>query len=188
MTVQFKETQPENGLRLNEVPSELYGKWNRALDDVLINKEGLTIIEIKKDSLGNTIDTLYDRYVLSESFRLYKAEEIYVLHVRYEKDPWALFVMRFQKNGDINIYNFNNPDGFSKDKNLIIEEAVFNVEGNDTIVKTLKPNFKAASELKKVIFSGQMDIATLRKALKKNQLFLILKKDGTFYVPETKNK
>jgi hypothetical protein len=181
--IYFKDPQPKGGILLKEFPKELCGEWMEK-GGLLVEKDGISFIEFEKDTLNNTVDTIYQKAYLSDSVSLYKAKDIYVLNTRKQGQHWEIFALSIQNNGDINVYQITEPQLFAKDKNLHLEEARFMIDERDTIVQTLRLKYEGTQKLKSATFSGQMGIKTVKKALKqKDQLLLILKKDGSFGEP-----
>ncbi len=183
VSVYFKDPQPKDGVLLHEIPPELCGKWMEK-GGLLVEKDGISFIEFEKDTLNNTVDTIYQKAYLSDSVQLYKAKDIYVLNTRKQGQHWEILALSIQNNGDINVYQITEPQLFAKDKNLHLEEARFMIDERDTIVQTLRLKYEGTQKLKSATFSGQMKVKTLQNAMKqKDQLLLILKKDGSFGEP-----
>lgn len=102
--VYFIESQPKGGIFLTEFPEELHGQWFIENSEVKLEKNGLCFLEIRKDSLSNTIDTIHEEMKLSDTFQLYKAKQFYVLNYRDNKNYWEIVVIEKHRNGDIYFY------------------------------------------------------------------------------------
>jgi hypothetical protein len=186
VTIYFTEPQPKGGERILKVPKELYGKWFSETEGWKIDESGLTLIDVKIDSVLNTVDTTYKTSSLSESLRMYKEKELYILNSRDNRNYWDVIILNRLDNGDINIYRPTDPTLFNDDKKLKLKEAVFLINGEERTVQSLDPIYKDSSKFQSALFSGQMDTETLRKIVKKDNLILIFKNDGSAYVPEDK--
>jgi hypothetical protein len=181
-TIYFSEPQPAGGQRLYEVPKELYGKWFGETEGWQINNHGLTNINIKTDSTGNISYNEGIITQLSDSFRIYKAKELYIVHSKEHGDYWELTVFKPMKNGDINMYYTSDPHTFISDNNLILEGANFTYEDTLISFNTLNPEGKDSLTFSSAVYSGQMKMKTLRKILTPKNL-TVLRKDGTIYNP-----
>jgi hypothetical protein len=180
------EPQPKGGERLTEIPEMLYGKWFGDNHGWQINKNGFTYIEIESDSVGIVLDTTYQTISLSDTFRIYKAKELYIIHTKENSDYWEIIILRHMKNGDINAYQASDPELFKPDKGLKLERANFYIDGEEKSVKTLNPEHEESLSFQSAVFSGQMKMRTLRKVLTPDNL-IVLTKDGSIYNPNVNN-
>jgi hypothetical protein len=185
VSIYFTETQPKNGKELTEIPKELIGIWkngNNGYSGFDING-GISTSYIK-DSLDNIIDTVYEKTPLSDSVKMFKAKDIYVLNFKEKGNPWEIIALQVQKNGDINGYWDNDPNLFSSDRDLKLLKSVYaNEEGEYKTFTSLDPKSQEELSLKSATFSGQMNFKTLKKMASKKRILFILKKDGTIYYP-----
>lgn len=177
--VYFTEPQPKGGMRLNEVPAELHGEWYVENEGLIIEKTGATSYKTFRDSISNATDTVYDRVVLSDTFRLYQAKPFYVLNYRGSGRDWEIIVISTNKNGDIYICESRKPDIFKQDGDLKLLNAHYDLDGRDTTVHELNPDYDGEVIFKSATFSGQIQIGTLKKIARKENAILILKKDGS---------
>ena len=181
--IYFLEPQPKGGERLTEFPQELFGTWWGQEGGVRINEVGITDIDFITDSVENVIDTVYETMVLCDTFRIYQAKELFVLNVQKEGANWELLAFKPLKNGDIEYYTFTQPEVFIKDSGLELLEATYIIDGESRQVTTLDPSFEESIEFESAVFSGQMKLKTLRKALKNDDSKCVFKSDGTIYCP-----
>lgn len=182
--VYFIEPQPKGGTRLTEFPQELFGTWWGDHGGVQINEAGITDIDFTTDSLDNVIDTVYQTFALCDTFRIYRAKELYLINVKNDGADWELLAFKPLKNGDIEYSTFTNPKLFIKDKGLELVEATYIVDGETKQVTALDPHFEESIEFESAVFSGQMKLKTLRKALRNNDSKCVFKSDGTIYEPD----
>lgn len=177
--VYFTEPQPKGGTRLKEVPAVLHGEWYVENEGLIIEKTGATSYKTFRDSTSNAIDTVYNRIPLSDTFRLYQAKPFYVLNYRGSGHDWEIIVISTNKNGDIYICESRKPDIFKQDDDLKLLNAHYELDGRDTTVQELNPDYDGEVNFKSAIFSGEMKISTLKKIARKENAILILKKDGS---------
>ena len=184
-SIYFIEPQPKGGERESEMPKELYGLWFGENEGWQFNENGITAINFEIDSIENIVDTTYQLLPLSDTFRIYKAKELYVINlINSEKNNnyWEIVIFERVTNGDINIYYPYKPEIFAHVKGLKLEEATYYIDGEKKIVKTLTPDFESPNEFNNAVFSGQMTIKTLRKLITKIPP-IIFKKDGSISYP-----
>ena len=181
ITIHFTEPQPYGGERLEEIPAELCGTWRDKDDQFSIDPKGMTEIKVNKNEESGTIDSIATRVVLSDTFRIYRSGKLYVVNYRESNYPWEIAVAQKMSNGDINIYQTTDAELLAKDKNLRLLEAHFILDGKDTIVRIVNPDFEGNREFKKATFEGQMKHITLKKIAKKTSLQFTLSHDGKIY-------
>lgn len=184
-SIYFIEPQPKGGERQPEMPKELYGLWFSENKGWQFNENGITFINFEIDSNANIVDTTYQLVPLSDTLRIYKAKELYVInYINSEKNNnyWEILILERVTNGDINIYYSYNPEIFAHVKGLKLEEATYYIDGEKKIVKTLNHDFESPNEFNNAVFSGQMTNKTLRKLITKISP-IIFKKDGSISSP-----
>lgn len=181
--VYFTEPQPKGGERLIVMPEDIYGIWFGGSEGWQFNEKGITNINIETDSIGTIIDTIYETNALSDSLRIYKAKELYVIHSRSNNNYWEIAILKPMKNGDINTYYTSNPVLFTSAKGLKLEEANYYIDGELKTFKTLETDDEGSMSFENAVYSGQMSIKTLRKILDSIDP-VIFKKDGSIYNPE----
>lgn len=173
-SVSFLETQPNGGTLLNEIPEELHGNWLVEKSSISISKNGFDI---------NSPEIKNAHIILSDTFRLYKANNYYVFNFSMkDKEKWEIILLKKLKNGDINIYETRDYRLFTKDKNLKIETIHYGNTGEpiDTTVNKINKDLHEKSSYQQALFSGRMNIKTLDKITKNERnILLSLKKDGT---------
>jgi hypothetical protein len=173
-SVSFLEPQPIGGTLLNEIPKELHGNWSVERDSIAINKNGFDI---------NSPEIKNAHIILSDTFRLYKANNYYVFNFsETNKEYWQIILIKKLKNGDINIYETRDYRLFANDKNLKIESIHYGntAESFDTTVNKINQDLHKKSNYQEAVFSGRMNIKTLDKITKNERnILLSLKKDGT---------
>ena len=182
--VYFSEPQPKGGKRQSEIPKELYGTWFGETEGFQFSEKGYTNINIKTDSVGTIIDTTYQTTCLSDTFRIYKAKELYVIHSKENSDYWEIVILKPMKNGNINTYHTSDPKIFVHDKGLKLEEVNYLIDDELQSFKTLDLDQFDTLSFQNAMFSGQMNIKTLRKVIVPDNLMNIFKKDGSLYLPE----
>jgi len=178
--IYFIEPQPKGGERLYEMPKELYGEWYGTSNGWKLNENGITIANIKTDSVGNILDTTYQTAPLSDSLRIYKKKDLYVVHLKDKSEYWEIGILKTMGNGDIYTYQSSDQDKFASAKGLKLEEATYKINGKRKIVKTLNPEADESAHFLNAVFSGQMKLKTLRKVLK-SLTPTIFKADGSIY-------
>lgn len=151
VSIYFTETQPLNGKELTEIPEELIGIWKNGNNGYSgFDKNGGISTSYVKDSLDNIIDTLYEKVPLSDSVKMFKTKDIYVLNFKESGNPWEIIALQVQKNGDINGYWDNDPNLFSSDRNLKLLKSVYsNQEGEYKTFTSLDPKSQEELSLKK---------------------------------------
>ncbi len=181
ITIHFTEPQPYGGERLEEIPAELCGSWKDQDDQFSIDPKGMTELRVRKNSENGTVDSILSRVELSDTFRIYRSGTLYVVNFRESHTPWEIVVAKKMPNGDINIYQTTDAELLAKDKKLRLLEAHFILDGKDTLVKTVNPDFEDNLEFKNATFEGQMKQSTLKKIAKKSSLQFTLSHDGKIY-------
>jgi len=181
--IYFTEPQPRGGIPLFEIPNELHGVWSDQNGGIEIHKYGYNEFKYELDSVTNSFDTLIKYMNLSDSFKLFRAKELYVFNAKLKSKYWEIAILTKQKNGDIHYYVTSEPDVFVKDRNLKLIEAKYNIDDEEKIIKTINPDFEDHISFKYAIFSGQMKYKTLRKIITNENLMQVYKKNGTFFSP-----
>jgi hypothetical protein len=182
-SIYFQEVQPKGGDNLTEMPEELFGIWQGDSEGWKIDKNGFTNIDYKTDTLDNIIDTVYTITPLSDSTRIYRTKDFYVLNLRDNSQYWEIVVIRSINKGDIYFYYISDPEIFIKIKGIKLERANYYIDGELRTVKTVNPDAKTSLKFDSAVFSGQMKSESFRKALK-SITPTIFGKDGKIYVPE----
>lgn len=182
-SIYFQEVQPKGGVYQTEMPNDLYGIWFGETEGWQINEHGITNIDFKTDSLDNIIDTLYNTTPLSDSLRVYRVNDLYVLNSRENSQYWEIVIFQPKKNGDIYLYYISDPKIFASIKGLKLEEASYYIDGELRKVKTVTPEWESSLKFDDVVFSGQMKVKSLRKVLSSLPP-TILKNDSTVFVAE----
>ena len=121
---------------------------------------------------------------LSDSLRIYKAKEFYVIHSKENNDYWEIVILKPINNGDINLYCTSNHELFASDKGLKLQEATYIINGEEKKVKALNTNSEESAIFQNALYSGQMSIKTIRKMITIDNLLLILKADGSVFNPD----
>lgn len=182
-SIYFQEVQPKGGDNLTEIPKELFGIWHGDGEGWKIDEYGFTNIDYKTDTLDNIIDTVYVTTPLSDSTRIYRAKDFYVLNLRKNSQYWKIVVIRPMNKGDIYFYYISDPEIFTKIKGIKLEKANYYIDGELRTEKTVNPDAKSSLKFDSAVFSGQMKSGSLRKALK-TLTPTIFGKDGKIYGPE----
>ncbi len=181
--VYYVEPQYFNGVQVQEFPIKMRGSWMDQKDGVRITTNSIESIEIKKDTLGNLTDTLFQRNTLGDSLKIYQDNKILFVNYRAESPYWELAIIKINNNGTISVYDCRDAHLIVKDKNIKLEEALFvKVEEDTTIetrVKSLNTPGEGEYQHKHTLFSGQLSAKSLRKITKRENLVIKLKKDGT---------
>lgn len=181
--VYFTEVQPKDGIKLKIIPADIRGTWKSDRGSIQIHETGFTDVEYKLDSNNVLIDSTLRTFHLSDTFMLFKAEDMYVFNYKYESDYWELVVLSKQENGDIHYYETNEPTIFSDDSNLKLIEAKYDIDGEDKVVHELDPDFEDHISFEYAIYSGQMSINTLRQIMQPDYLQHVYRSDGTLFSP-----
>jgi hypothetical protein len=175
--------QPRGGTNLTKMPEDLYGVWYSKDEGWKIDDSGITSIDLKTDAVENKTDTTYTLMPLTDSMRIYRANDFYFINYREKSQYWEIFILESLHNGDINYFEISDPKIFSKVKGIKLVEANYSVDGETRTVKTLAPDITGHLEFESAIFSGQMKIESLRKSLSAISP-IVLRNDGTIYIPE----
>lgn len=182
--VYFTEIQPKDGVKMKIIPSDIHGFWNDEYGSIQIHGTGFTDTEYNLDSNDVFIDSTSQTFNLSDSFMLFKAEDMYVFNVKYKSDYWEIVVLSKQENGDLHYYDASSyPEAFENDSNLSLVEAKYTIDDEDKIVHELDPEFDSNLSFQYAIFSGQMSINTLREVMNPEYLQTVYKVDGTLFSP-----
>ena len=189
VSIYFTEPQPKDGFLFEKIPEELHGQWDdKSSGGIKIVNNGIITFKIRKDSLSNITDTSFTNFILSDTVQLYKLDPFYILNYKTKNNPWEIAIIEKQKNGNILTYVVFDPELFTKDTNLKLENANFTINGEDTIVKTLNPYCEHSIKLNNATFSGKMSVQTIKKLAKRKNIFYILKKDGFVYPQKSRRK
>ncbi len=185
--VYFTETQPAKGKRMMQMPTELHGTWTSKTGSTEFKSAGVTIMEIKQDTVENSTATYkdYEYLNLAENFQLYQLKDLYVFNLKDDDTGyWEIGILQMQKNGDIHYYHNNEPKNYTKDKGLKLVEAKYmDVEsGEETTTKLLNSNSEL--QLQHVVFSGKVNYKTLKKTLVYENLASIFYTNGTIFTPD----
>ena len=182
--VYYTEQQTFDSPQIQEFPTAMRGTWMDQKEGLRINSGSIESIKIKKDSLGNVIDSVFQRNTLGDSLKIYQENKIVFVNYRAESPYWELAIIKINNNGTIRVYDCRDAHLIIKDKKIKLEEALFmKVEEDTTIetrVKSLYPPTEGEFQHKYTLFSGQLSAKSLRKMTKKEYLVIKLKKDGTF--------
>lgn len=182
-SIYFQEVQPKGGDNLTEMPKELFGIWHGESEGWKIDKYGFTNIDYETDTLNNIIDTVYKTTPLSDSTRIYRTKDFYVLNLRENSQYWEIVVIRPMDKGDIYFYYISDPKIFTKIKGIKLERANYYIDGELRTVKTVDPDAESSIKFESAVFSGQMKSGSLRKALKSLSP-TVFGNDGKIYEPE----
>lgn len=186
--IYFTEPQPKCGVPLTEIPNELHGVWRDQNGGLEIHKNGFNEFRYELDSITNSFDTIVENVNLSDSFKLFKAKDLYVFNAKYKSEYWEFAILTKQKNGDIHYYTTSEPDIFIKDRNLKLIEAKYNIDDEEKILKTINPDFEDHISFEYAIFSGQMKFKTLKKIITNENLMHVYKNNGTLFSPSVTMK
>lgn len=178
--VYFINPQPKGAKQQSEIPKELCGKWDNEFGGVKIESGKITMYDISRDSLDNIIDTNYTINPLSDMFRLYKVEDLYVFNLTEHEGYWEVGVVSIEKNGDIITYYISDVDALSNDPDLKVVEANYLVGEEEVILSELNVDYDETEFLMHVVFSGQMTISLLRKMMVPENILYVFKPDGKF--------
>jgi hypothetical protein len=182
-SIYFQEVQPKGGDNLTEMPKELFGIWHGDSEGWKIDKYGFTNIDYETDTLDNIIDTVYKTTLLSDTTRIYRTKDFYVLNLRKNSQYWEIVVIRPMDNGDIYFYYISDPKIFTKIKGIKLERANYYIDGELRTLKTVDPDGESSIKFESAVFSGQMKSRSLRKALK-SLTPTIFGKDGKIHGQE----
>lgn len=185
--IYFTEPQPAKGKRVTEMPNELHGLWTSSNGTVEFNAAGVTIMEIKEDTIENSTETYvdYEYLNLSEDFQLFQVKDLYVFNLKDDDTGyWEYGVLQKQVNGDINYYQNNNPDYYAKAKGLKFVEAGYMDYESGEEKKLDKIDSDSELDLQYVLFSGKISYKSLKKTIVKENLSTIYREDGTVYTVE----
>ena len=182
----FIEPQPKGGKLLSEVPTELHGEWYTEEGGIGIGSNGLSIKKIELDTLTNKMDTMSKDNNLSDTFRLYKAKEFYVLNYKQNNEPWEIIVIHKQNN-NIYFHETTDPNLINKDHSLKLQEAHYDIDDKDSIVQKLNPEQIDSLSFRSALFSGQMTLKTVKRIASEGDIITILKSDGSIYFPGNKD-
>lgn len=191
--IYFDQQQPRNGIELSSAPDELLGKWKDSTGlKINISTTCLLMTVPKKDNIGTVvgIDTSYS--CLSDSIKLQKAGDYYVLNLLHKDEKWQVFIIRKDQNGDQVWYYPQTAPYFGKGHGLKVEriDATYKLkEKGDSIFVEQKPLFKKSFRPNKKVesidavhYNGQFRIKDIEKVIKPENVFWILKANGTIVV------
>lgn len=183
-SIYFHEIQPKGGERLSEIPKELHGTWYSDSEGWKIDEEGFTNIDFRKDTLNNIIDTVYKTTLLSDSTRIYRAKDYFFLNYRENTDYWEVIVIAPQKHSDINFFLLSDPEICHNIRGIQLEKANYSIDGELQSFHEIKEDFEGEHEVRfeSAIFLGQMNVRSLKKALKRAKP-TIFAKNGLIYSP-----
>jgi hypothetical protein len=181
--IYYQEVQPKGGERLTEIPKELHGSWFDENDGWQLDATGMTNMDVNIDTITLVQDTLRKFNPLSDSLRIYRAQNLYVLHFRTKKPYWEIVVLQPYPNGDLAVYYLSDPEKVAKLKGLKLVSADFTYEEELRTVPTLEPEGIDSLNFKSALFSGQMTVKGMKKLLKTNGHSLF-RQDGTVVVRE----
>lgn len=180
VSIYFTELQPKEGILLNEIPKELHGSWHFDNNEIIIESKGVISYRTRHlDTITNTLDTVYNNIILSDTVQLYKINNLYVLNYRENNNPWEIAIIERKRNGNIFIYGSTDTEIFSRDKSLKFVNANFRIDEKDTTVQTLNPDFEYSYKLNSATYSGQMSFETVKKIATRKYLLNVLKTEGT---------
>lgn len=175
--IYFVDPQPKNGILLTEVPKELQGVWN---------DQGKIVVNNQSFRVKNSKDEIEDEWILSDSIRLFKLRDLYVLNTRQADTDWEITIIERNRKGDVSFYQTTDTNFFVKDKNLKLKEAYFIIDEEYTKVHSLNlcDSEGRIMEFQSATFSGKMRYKTLKNIINEKNLWIKLKSDGTIYTPD----
>lgn len=190
--VYFDEPQPSEGTYLTEAPLELQGKWHDSTTISLkITPTCLIISERIIDSVDKSVRIDADTSCLSDSIRLHKAGDYYVLNLLHKDKKWQVFIIEKQKNGDQVWYYPETAPYFGKGHGLKvkqIDQTYRQKEIGDSLYKEQKPFFKKSlrpgkkvEKVNAVHYTGQFRIKDIEKVTIPENVFWILRANGKVF-------
>lgn len=182
--IYFTEPQPKGGERLMEFPEELRGTWKKntsnEFETYAIYNDRFEVISVKKDSIGNPTSSRTETQNLTDTFRLYKLNNFYVLNYRDSGELWEIVVIKRKSNGDIIITGNNDPEFFIKRKELKLDSAEYVIDDSLRTFYALNPFAEHSLRFVSATFSGQLTEKTLNKIVRQTDNGWIFKKNGSF--------
>lgn len=189
--VYFDQPQPKDGILLTEVPQELWGKWSEDTQPsnnfVQIHAQGMTTSSGDTDSFTDDGEIHIEHSYLSDSVKLYKVNEYYVVNLlgKEANGRWEMVIIDVEENGDLSWYYPYTTPYAGKGHGLkidYVEKGVlrYNEAIGDTVSETIRGNsfkLKDGETMEAVYYKGQMRASEIAKIIRpENTMWTYTKK------------
>ena len=104
VSVYFDQVKPKKGKIENSFPTVFQGRWLSDLDTVIIQSSCADFLKYKTDSATMITTFEIERFCLSDSIKLYKADKYYVANLFKKDFGWEIYIFDIQENGNLFAY------------------------------------------------------------------------------------